>query len=106
MNRIALTLPKTANDHAKRLVAQMGERFNELDSDVAACYGLICQTIEELPSLDLSDKDRVALQAKLVTTLGTLRRSMGLTSDERRKDASGGRIGRPPKNSTWEGMDV
>jgi hypothetical protein len=106
MNAITLKLPKTASDHARRLVEQLGEKFDAMDSDVAACYGMICQTLEELPDMDLTDKDRVALQAKLVTTLGTLRRSMGMTADERRKASGATRIGRPPKNAVWEDVDV
>ena len=106
MNSISIKLPNSASEHAKRVVRILGDKFNEMDADAAACYGLICQTLEELPSMEMTDKDRVALQAKLVTTLGTIRRSMGMTADERRKEASGGRIGRPPKNSQWDDVEV
>ena len=106
MTAISIKLPSSASAHAKRVVQVLGDKFDEMDADAAACYGLICQTLEELPSMEMTDKDRVALQAKLVTTLGTIRRSMGMTADERRKQASGGKIGRPPKNSQWDDVDV
>ena len=106
MSPIEIKLPNRASNHAKRVVEMLGEKFHEMDADAAACYGIICQTIEDLPNMEMTDKDRVALQAKLVTTLGTIRRSMGMTADERRKASGTTRIGRPPKNATWDDVDV
>jgi hypothetical protein len=106
MADIPMQLTATAQKHAQRALDVLGTDFNQLDADGVALYGMLCQTLEEIPNLELTPRDAISLQLKTVQTLNSVRRSLGLTKDEQRKASGATRIGRPPKNSTWEGMDV
>ena len=103
---VPMKLTPSATKHAQRALEVLGENANVLDADGLALYGMLCQTLEEIPNLELNPRDAISLQLKTIQTLNSVRRSLGLTKDEQRKEASGGRIGRPPKNTTWDEVDL
>ena len=106
MSQLPLDLQTRAQSHAERLVDILGNDINPLDHDAVCLYGMLCEGLETMGSLDLSDRDRLNLQLKMIGTLTSVRRSLGMTKDEQRKAASNGRIGRPPKNAVWDDVDL
>ena len=106
MNQLPLDLQTRAQSHAQRVLGTLGDNVNSFDYDAVCLYGMLCESLESMGSLDLSDRDRLNLQLKMITCLNGVRRSLGMTKDEQRKQASSGRIGRPPKNAVWDDVDV
>ena len=101
-----MNLSQAATRHAKRIVETLGDELNAKDVDAVCIYGMLMESLENLPNMEMTDRDRASLQLKTVLTLNSVRRSLALTKDEQRKEASGGRIGRPPKNSQWDDVEV
>ena len=106
MSQLPLDLQTRAQTHAERLVDTLGDNMNHYDFDAVCLYGMLCESLENMSALDLCDRDRLNLQLKMITCLNAVRRSLGMTKDEQRKAESNGRIGRPPKNATWDDIDL
>ena len=106
MEQVPMNLSQAATRHAKRIVETLGDELNAKDVDAVCIYGMLMESLENLPEMEMTDRDRASLQLKTVLTLNSVRRSLALTKDEQRKQASGGKIGRPPKNSQWDDVEV
>ena len=106
MGQLPLDLQTRAQGHAERLVETLGESINAFDYDAVCLYGMLCESLENIGSLDLTDRDRLNIQLKMIACLTSVRRSLGMTKDEQRKQASNGRIGRPPSNTVWDDVDL
>ena len=100
-----MKLTPSAAKHAQRELDVLGLNFTAQDADGVALYGMLCCQLEQIPLLDIPPKDAISLTLKTVTTLNSVRKSLGLTKDEQRKAASTTRIGRPTKNTTWDEID-